>query len=330
VSTSVDPKRHVFDSSELPKEWTEARRFSVWRDIYTASYGAADIDIFESTPFSMRTEFVEIDGVGLTFSKGNFRRYTRTKQHVTKEFRDDFIFGFVNGSGRMLLTQGKSEEVVEGGQLAAFTNAEPCDGRADGGPSSWTMLSMSRQELVGRVSNIEDRLVRPFDNERPAVRHLTRYIEFLRSAREIDESVRLIAHTKATLIDLIALACAEQPGRADEAAARGLKAARLREILAQIETDFCDPGFSIAKVAKRQGVTPRYVQDLLYETGRTFTERVLELRLQKARRSLVDIANDRLLISEIAATCGFSEASYFNQCFKRRFGETPTKSRSSK
>lgn len=33
-------------------------------------------------------------------------------------------------------------------------------------------------------------------------------------------------------------------------------------------------------------MSPRYVQDLLHEAGTTFTERVAELRLQKARTLL--------------------------------------------
>jgi transcriptional regulator GlxA family with amidase domain len=50
---------------------------------------------------------------------------------------------------------------------------------------------------------------------------------------------------------------------------------------------------------------------------------VLELRLQKSRAMLGDPKFDRLKIGEIAFACGFNEASYFNRCFRRRFGEAP-------
>jgi len=55
------------------------------------------------------------------------------------------------------------------------------------------------------------------------------------------------------------------------------------------------------------------VQKLLHDTGASFTERVLEQRLQQARRMLADRRNDRLKVSEIAMTCGFNEVSYFNR-----------------
>ena len=49
----------------------------------------------------------------------------------------------------------------------------------------------------------------------------------------------------------------------------------------------------------------------------------MELRLQKARGMLSDPHHDRLKISDIAYACGFNEVSYFNRCFRRRFGATP-------
>ena len=64
-----------------------------------------------------------------------------------------------------------------------------------------------------------------------------------------------------------------------------------------------------------------------YETGSSFTERMLEFRLQKARCMLADRRNDRMRIGDIALACGFNEVSYFNRCFRRRFGASPTQYR---
>jgi len=41
------------------------------------------------------------------------------------------------------------------------------------------------------------------------------------------------------------------------------------------------------------------------------------------RMLLTDRTNDNLRISEIAYASGFSDISYFNRCFRRRFGFTP-------
>ena len=72
------------------------------------------------------------------------------------------------------------------------------------------------------------------------------------------------------------------------------------------------------------GVSARYVQDLLQETGLPFTDRVVALRLERARALLESPANGHRKIVDIAYSCGFNDLSYFNRSFRRRFGETPS------
>jgi AraC-like DNA-binding protein len=64
---------------------------------------------------------------------------------------------------------------------------------------------------------------------------------------------------------------------------------------------------------------------LLYEDGASFSVRLNELRLRKAMDLLVHAGDRR--ISDIAFDCGFNDLSYFNRCFRRRFGLTPSAAR---
>jgi AraC-like DNA-binding protein len=75
------------------------------------------------------------------------------------------------------------------------------------------------------------------------------------------------------------------------------------------------------------GLSSRYVNELLQETGVSFAERVMELRLQKARALLAAPPHAAMRVSDIAYACGFNEVSYFNRCFRRRFGASPTQKR---
>jgi transcriptional regulator GlxA family with amidase domain len=111
---------------------------------------------------------------------------------------------------------------------------------------------------------------------------------------------------------------------------RGLRAARLQEILAEIRAGFADPALSPGRVALKLGVSARHVQNLLQQSGTSFTERVLELRLQKARTMLVDRSKQGLKVGDIARASGFNEVSHFNGCFRRRSGASPTSFRSAK
>jgi AraC-like DNA-binding protein len=52
-----------------------------------------------------------------------------------------------------------------------------------------------------------------------------------------------------------------------------------------------------------------------------------ELRLRKAADLLTRAGGGGGRISDIAFDCGFNDLSYFNRCFRRRFGLTPSAAR---
>jgi AraC-like DNA-binding protein len=63
---------------------------------------------------------------------------------------------------------------------------------------------------------------------------------------------------------------------------------------------------------------------LFEEEDTTFTEFVLERRLDRAHRMLADPRSADRNISTIAFDAGFGDLSYFNRTFRRRFGRTPS------
>jgi AraC-like DNA-binding protein len=107
----------------------------------------------------------------------------------------------------------------------------------------------------------------------------------------------------------------------------GLRGARIASVLAQISESFADQQFSTRVVAEKLGLSVRYVQDLLQGSGLSITDRIMELRLEKARALLTGDRQCSLKISDVAASCGFNELSYFHRSFRRRFGSSPAKFR---
>jgi AraC-like DNA-binding protein len=151
---------------------------------------------------------------------------------------------------------------------------------------------------------------------------LGRYVDFLLDPDAIDDDPALAKDFETTLLDLVALSLGARREVAEVANMRGLRAVRIQAILAEIRRGYLDPHFSPLRVATKLGLSSHYVQNLLSETGSSFTERVLELRLQQARSMLS--GGGRRRISDIAYACGFNEVSYFNRCFRRRFGAPPS------
>jgi AraC-like DNA-binding protein len=63
-------------------------------------------------------------------------------------------------------------------------------------------------------------------------------------------------------------------------------------------------------------------------SGASFTERVNELRLQRAFALLIEPNGNGQRISDIALEVGFSDISHFNRVFRARFGISPRSVRS--
>ena len=127
--------------------------------------------------------------------------------------------------------------------------------------------------------------------------------------------------------DLIALAIGATGDGAELASRRGLRAARLRAVKADILSNLGTRDLTVSAVARRQGVTPRYVHMLFEAEGTTFSQFVLSQRLMLARRRLADPLRDQMTITEIAYETGFGDLSYFNRMFRRNYGATPREMR---
>jgi AraC-like DNA-binding protein len=111
------------------------------------------------------------------------------------------------------------------------------------------------------------------------------------------------------------------------AAERGVRAARLQAIKADISSRLNDGDVSVAALAARHGVTSRYVHKLFETEGATFSEYVLARRLELAHRLLTDPRLESRSITSIALDAGFSDLSHFNRTFRRRYDATPTGAR---
>jgi AraC-like DNA-binding protein len=84
-----------------------------------------------------------------------------------------------------------------------------------------------------------------------------------------------------------------------------------------------DGDLSIGTMAARHRLPVRYVQRLFEAEGTSCTEFVLEQRLARARRILVNRRLARLKTSNVAIEAGFSKMSHFYATFRRRYGTSP-------
>ena len=119
------------------------------------------------------------------------------------------------------------------------------------------------------------------------------------------------------LLQLIVTLSRLYAGLHDEQA-RGLL--RMSDAVIYLEEHFCEP-IKIGDLAAYAAMSERHFCRLFRQTfSITPSERMLELRLEHARRLLADRT---LNVTEIAYACGFRDSNYFTRQFKQRVGCTP-------
>ncbi|MBR0846030.1 AraC family transcriptional regulator [Bradyrhizobium liaoningense] len=313
-----------FSSDQLPSHLNDRARFRLWHDIWLEQLGNAEMKHAEDKPFYTASKNVLLGELSVSRFATTTGHYVRTRKHVAND-RDDILVGFYRSPQPQLWTVGNREFELKQGTVVAFNIAQPVSSFTNG-LTAWNLASIPRAQVLKLVPHAVNRSATLLDPANPAVRHLERTINFLLEADEVYEDPELTRRARAMLGDLIVLALGAR-GEVAEIAERGLRAARQRELIAIIEKRFAEPSLSITTIADALNLSRRYVSDLLLESGRTFSERVLELRLQKARAMLSDVRYDDTKVSDIAFACGFNEVTYFNRRFRNHFGCSPTQYR---
>jgi AraC-like DNA-binding protein len=156
-----------------------------------------------------------------------------------------------------------------------------------------------------------------------ALRLLLGYVRMLDGEETLDtpEARRLVT---THVHDLVALVLGATDDAGAAAADGGVRVARLAAIKSDILDDLARADLSVAGMAARHGVTPRYLHMLFEAEGVTFSEYVLSQRLARVHRMLGDPRLGHQSIAAIALMVGFGDLSYFNRTFRRRFGMTPS------
>lgn len=186
-------------------------------------------------------------------------------------------------------------------------------------------IAIPRQLLVGIVPEAEDLVTAGVLGNSAPMELLARYVETIMLDGEAGHSMLHAAGSH--VLDLIALGLEGSADAIHYARRNGLKASRWMLMRRFVRDRLRDPALSLPQIACNQGVSERYVQMLFEHGGTSFTEYVLEQRLQLARRELANPLRRHMRIADLAYSCGFGDVSHFNHSYRRRFGETPSDTR---
>lgn len=299
-------------------------RFEAFREEFALKYMKLDITSAERDGFSAEMETCRAGPVVISTGHSSPLKGQRTPRLAS--LSEDGVAVLISLRGRHHCDQAGIETDLAIGDTMVFDVEQPGFAQHDAGSGreqSNVSLRILREDMARVLPGPVPRYPCVLRSTDPVVRLMRRYIERnLPSLPALapDASERMGVH----IIDLLSAAMGGSREVAELAGLRGVKAARIEAILAEIATSAHRPDIDAGLVAARLAITPRYVNKLLEATGRTFSEHVLERRLQLALSRLKDplLATEKIIA--IAYTCGFVDLSSFNRAFKRRFGDTPS------
>jgi AraC-like DNA-binding protein len=303
-------------------ELSDRDRISVWRELWGRSVFGAEIEPEPDVPFHLDVTVRSLPGVVLLSSFASPGRLLRTPALVADGI--DSV-GLVLSSSGAVVSQFGREITVSAGSASAMATADPST-------LSWQSsayvrgILMPRAALSPLVANLDDALLQPIPHHTEALQYLLSYVQLLEERRPpLKPDVARLAATHVG--DLVALALGATRDAAFLAANRGLRAARLEAIKHCIARNSDDHGLTIHSVAAQFHMTPRSLQRLFEADGTTFSLFMLDQRLARAHRLLGDPRYAGWTVSAIAFEVGFGDLAYFNRCFRRRFGGSPTELR---
>ncbi|WP_257168002.1 AraC family transcriptional regulator [Bradyrhizobium sp. SRS-191] len=313
--SDLNPRIVEFSTDHIP----ERERAAFWREHYGRVMLRVDFEPAPDVPFKARNRALTLPGLQLLDAWATSARISRSGRYLG-DGADNVILAinregtaFVEGAGRTR-EMGRGEAVL-------LSGADPCAFHRASNGHSFTLL-MPRVMIEAADVSIDDAVMRPIPVDQGAVQLLDHYASWLMSsggaldAQLLNLSVRHIQ-------DLLALAIGPAAGLAETMRARGLRAARLKLAKSFLVANSQRRDISVAMIATRLNVTPRYVQRLFETDGTTFSAFLSGVRLAHAHRMLCDPAHAQLAIASIAYDVGFGDLSHFNRSFRRHYGLTP-------
>lgn len=310
----------VFTTDAFP----ERDRLAAFREEFAISFGGIEVSKLGEEKFRVNVHVHEVGSLSCAKFSASPTLFKRTSKLM--QDGDDSIFLLVARIGNLNVWQRDMRRDLMIGDVAIVRNGEKRGGVVDGEGFAIQLPHAALMSLLPKSHGFTPgALLRDEAHTKLLLGYINSFID-LPSSADTGFNDLVSRH----VVDLVALAIGPSADAREMITQGGVRAARLRAIKADIQNGLGSRDLSVSAVAKRHGVSPRYVQMLFERAGMTFSEFVLGERLTRAHRLLADPGHLNLKVSEIAYSVGFSDLSYFNRTFRLRFGMTPSDARGSK
>jgi AraC-like DNA-binding protein len=276
-------------------------------------------ELNEDRQFAARVERIEFEDGLIAQVESRPHVAVRNSRNVSQSSIEGYLVLYML-AGELSVEQGEQAKIARPGDLIVFDTTRPCKmftepmtpgqlsialhhfGPMEGGPTSRSDLVLTRDSLAAPLATC---------------------FRFLSQNIRVASPSELQAVFDACVALLpLATGCSAGIGR-DEGGASP-RGRLLREIL-----DFVNRHISLAElspplVARKFGVSDRYLHKLFAASGMTFGSYVLARRLEAVAGDLISANRRSAPITNLAYDWGFGDISTFNRAFRKRFGCSPS------
>lgn len=280
-----------------------------------------DISLSDRHHCFFRTQQHQLPGIGLTLFSGSRSAMTRSWAQAANASQDLVLC--IAFAANVRVSRSGIEKVYLPGQAHVWIADQSTDCEVDGDYSA-IMLNIPTSQLSGvDIDYILDRGIVNADGE------LKLLVSYARGTAHAWDSLNDLTTARAAdhLRELATMALVAGGSNATNEQRQSMRATRLSRIKADIQYHLNNPGLSPTWIASREGISNRYLRDLLADEQTNFSQLVMDMRLEQSYQQLRDPRYRHRPISAIAFGCGFGDLSYFCRVFKRRFAATPTEIR---
>jgi len=223
-----------------------------------------------------------------------------------------------DGIGR--IDQDGRQAVLHPGDCVLYENTRPFQWLFD---SDWDVWVFSLPSDAVRLNESERRLIsaRRLDGTAGLTGVVSRFLlDLARHSKDLPaaQSERVLAHASDLVVTLLS-DCLDDSARVRGAVQRSL----MLRIKDYIDQRLCDPALGPAEIAAAVNISTRYLHKLFEAEHHTVALYIKGLRLDRARRDLLDPRLAGRPISTIAYACGFGDLTGFNRAFKQAYAVSP-------
>ena len=304
----------TLSTSEIPY----AERSEWLREVICREYANVDVTSPTRQVLSQDLAIYPFDNLRLSVIRSSGISLRRQPFEPSLASHDAYL-AVVLLSGDYVLEQDGNEAVLQPGDMAIYDATRPHRIHC---PRDFSklILSIPRPLLRARMAGIERCAALRISGAKGVGAVAS---SFVRSCSQNADA--FASHESSALgdhaVDLVTLAAAAV--RPAAFSLSNSRAATLVRVKALVEKHLTDPALDPAAIARRAGLSPRYLNALFGAEEMSLMRYVWRRRLEHCASDFADPRRASARIAEIAFHWGFGDASHFSRAFKQRYGCAP-------